>query len=313
MATVPIYFVRLYGDGHTGSTQMRGHDLFKLVAPHMGPDLRAQQMVLPAKTYPIAQRLWARMVPRDAIYFMTKRAVQKIDPEAAAILKNRARAVCFDYVDGDPRDIRSDLADVHVCTSFAQEAALKSLQEKGEFAPGPVSVVLHNASAALTNMKSTPAQTFATAYIGTLSMTEIPTALQDEIEIIDASNTQDFEKNLTRLSQFSLHYCFRRSREKSDFIVKPFTKGVTAAMCCSNIITSRKVWDAEALLGADYPYLVDDNSEEEILTAFEKARSSFGTPIWNDALDAVARIRELTSGPALAQALKDTARMAGVG
>lgn len=313
MAAVALYFVRRFGDGKTGSTHMRGRDLFELVAPHMGPNLCARQMVIPSARHPTAQRIWARMVPRDAIYFMTKRSIERIDPEAAHILKNRVRAVCFDYVDGNPRQFRSEFADIHVCTSYAQKAALQSLQAKGDFAPGPTSVVLHNASAQLTMMRSKPAPRFSAAYIGTLAMTEIPEFLRHEIEIIDASNTQEFQKNLDRLSQYSLHYCFRRSQEKSELIIKPFTKGVTAAMCCANIITSRKVWDAEALLGTDYPYLMDDNSEEEILEAFEKARSSFGTNTWRDALQAVARIKELTSGPALAQSLKDMSRIAGVG
>lgn len=313
MSKVAIYFVRLAQDGSTGSTQMRGHDLFELVAPHMGPNLHARKMIIPRPRYPIAQRLWARIVPRDAIYFMTKRSIEKIDLQAAHILKDRARAVCFDYVDADLGKIRSDLADIHVCTSYAQEAAIKSLQTTGDFAPGPTSVVLHNASAQLTNMMPNPASTFSTAYIGTRDMTQIPDELQDKIEIVDTRNKQEFEKNLERLSQFSLHYCYRRSNEKSEAIVKPFTKGVTAAMCGANIITSRKVWDAEALLGEDYPYLTDDNSEEEILRIFDKAQSTFGTNTWRDALKAMARIKELTSGPALAQALRNMSEHAGVG
>ncbi|MDX8346379.1 hypothetical protein SLH49_00115 [Cognatiyoonia sp. IB215446] len=312
MAEVAVYFVRLFGDENTGSTQMRGHDLFELVEPYMGPNLSARQIVMPTAKHRIAQRIWARVVPRDAIYFLTKRALERIDPEAAHILKSRARAVCFDYVDGDLQRIRSEFADIHVCTSYAQEKAIIRLQLEGQFAPGPTCVILHNASADLTNMKSKPASSFSTAYVGTIAMTEIPEVLQSEVQIIDASSTKDFKKSLNRLSQFSLHYCFRRSKEKSDGIIKPFTKGVTAAMCSSNVITSRKVWDAEALLGSDYPYLTNDNSEEEILQAFEMARSSFGTKTWQDALHAVGQIKELTSGPALAQAFKDMSRIAGV-
>ena len=63
-------------------------------------------------------------------------------------------------------------------------------------------------------------------------------------------------------------------------MVKPFTKGVTSAMCHANLVTSRNVWDAVRLLGANYPLLATDNSEEAILTAFETVKSAWGTKTW---------------------------------
>ncbi len=142
-------------------------------------------------------------------------------------------------------------------------------------------------------------------------MTYIPDALADDIAFLDARNIAVFEKNLSRIPDFSLHYCFRRNHEKSDLVVKPFTKGVTAAVCSANVITSRTVWDAEKLLGSDYPFLVDDNSTDNIMTAFETARSSFGTPVWTDALDSMNRIKEMVSGPSLANGFDELAQIAG--
>ena len=313
MSKVTIYFVCLFKGEHYGSTRMRSHDLIELVSPYLGPELQARQIVMPKRSHPIAQRIWARMAQRDSIYFFTKQAAKKLDQRAGEILGSRARAVCFDYVDGDPRDYPSELADIHICSSYAQEDALKRLQLSGQFAPGPTHVILHNASLGLMRLTSKPASFFTAAYIGAPEMTLIPDALKDDVAIVDASNVVSFERNLEHIPGFALHYCFRKSQEASEFVVKPFTKGVTASFCHANVITSRTVWDAEKLLGSDYPFLVDDNSEANILEAFDKAKSAFGTAVWRDGLQAMERLRNMVSGPSLARSVEGMARLAGVG
>lgn len=104
MKPLPIYFVRLLKERVFGSTRMRGAELIDLIEPHLPKDLQARQILMPKSKYAMAQRLWARLVPSDAIYFFTKQAARKLDRKAGQILSDRARAICFDYVDGDLRD-----------------------------------------------------------------------------------------------------------------------------------------------------------------------------------------------------------------
>jgi len=74
---------------------------------------------------------------------------------------------------------------------------------------------------------------------------------------------------------------------------KPFTKGFTAAACGAHILVNRQADDAEAFLGADYPFLIDDCSEDAIAGGMDLARSMVGTPQWNDALAVMEDIRAI--------------------
>ena len=186
------------------------------------------------------------------------------------------------------------------------------MQEQAQFAQGPCHVVLHNADERLTRLRRPACEKFSAAYIGTRSLTHIPDVLIPEVTILNGTNVKEFNKVFDKLPHFNLHYCFRRASEGSELLVKPLTKSVTAAICHANLVTSRNVWDAVRLLGANYPFLATDNSEEAILTAFETVKSAWGTKTWEHGLEAMARVRELTSPYALGKAVVDLGRLAGV-
>jgi hypothetical protein len=77
-----------------------------------------------------------------------------------------------------------------------------------------------------------------------------------------------------------------------EFLYKPNCKVSTAAACDANLITTRDLTTVE-LLGEDYPFYCEPE-RESILAAIERARASFGTPLWQRGLERMRQVRELT-------------------
>ncbi|MFN5996371.1 MAG: hypothetical protein ACK47C_14525 [Paracoccaceae bacterium] len=309
-ASLPLYFVTRYGQTGTGSTQMRSTDLLRIISPYLTTRITPSIITMPGPRFPILQRLWARARPKGGLYFLTKSA-QTIDPEAADTLRRRSRGIALDYVDSDLTLGLSQKADVHICSSFAQEDRIRALQAQGAFAPGPTKVILHNPSHDLYALSVPRRDQFATVYFGTPSVTRIPEALASQITVLDTRDHASYLAALPELARFPLHYCFRRDREVSDLLVKPFTKGITASMCSVNLITSRDVPDAVRLLGDDYPFLADGNSDADILDAHSRARTLFNGPEWTAGLERLAALKEEVSGPSLARRVQELAAMMG--
>jgi hypothetical protein len=309
-AGLPLYFVTRYGQSGTGSTYMRSTDLLRIISPYLPKWISPSIITMPGPRYPSLQKLWARTQPKGGIYFFTKSA-QSIDPEAADIMRRRSRGIALDYVDSDLTLAVSRKADVHICSSFAQEDRIKALQAQGAFAPGPTKVILHNPSHDLYALSVPRRDQFATVYFGTPSVTRIPEALASQITVLDTRNHASFLAALPELARFPLHYCFRKDREIPGLVVKPFTKGITAAMCGVNLITSRDVPDAVRLLGNDYPFFADGNSDAGILDAHSRARTLFNSPEWAVGLERLAALKEEVSGPSLAQRVQELAAMMG--
>jgi hypothetical protein len=310
-AHVPLYFVVRLGHANLGSAKMRGRDLARIVAPHLGDRLRPQMVAMPGRKTPILQRLWARTRPRGGIYFLTKSSFP-LDPEAAALLRARSLGLCFDYVDHDLGHVASELADVHVCTSHAQVDRIHAMQAAGRFAKGPTQLILHNADAALYGLPPQEHATFAAVYCGNPVNTRFPSGLAGEVDLLDASKPDRMERVRSRLPDYALHYCFRQGAEDRPTVIKPFTKGITAAVCHANLVTSRDVPDAVRLLGADYPFLADGDGDDQIIEAFRQAREAFGGPEWSRGLAAMAQLRDQVSGPALAAQFRQLAGLLGV-
>jgi hypothetical protein len=310
-AQVPLYFVVRLGHANLGSAKMRGADLARIVAPHLGGRLVPKLVTMPSQRSPVLQRLWARMRPRGGIYFLTKSSCQ-IDPEAAALLRARSHGLCLDYVDHDLGLVASELADVHVCSAHAQEARIHAMQAAGTFAKGPTQLILHNADAGLYGLAPDARHAFSAVYCGNRINTHIPDRLAGEVTVLDASKPHRMRRVMAGLPEFALHYGFRDRSAERENVIKPFTKGATAAVCHANMVTSRDVPDVVRLLGGDYPFLADGSADDQIITAFQHAQDAFGGPEWIRGLEAMAMLREQVSGPSLAAQFRQMAALLGV-
>ncbi len=280
-----------------GSALMRGPQLRALVQPFLPPDHDTRVAVLPSPRFPLLQALWARAQQAETIFFVTKPAIKRLLPETAHLLQRNGCRLCFDHVDAPlvPGTVQPD---AHIASSYAQARSLTALQTNGTLPPAPVLTILHNADARLYALGPMPTRlAFRAAYFGLPELTHIPPSLVTEITILSANGQDKVDQALSFLPSFPLHYACRS--DMGAPVVKPFTKGVTAAILGANVLTGRDVPDAVEMLGADYPYLTGP-TEREITETFARARYDFGGPDWTNALTTMKAVAELVSPQSLA-------------
>lgn len=282
---------------------MRGPQLRRIVGPHLPAGIETQVQVLPSPRHPRLQALWARLQPAGTIYLVTKPAIRRLLPETAVLLRRKGARLAFDYVDSDPWGLPV-APDAHIAASYSQTRALQAWQAGGEVSSGPVLTLLHNGDARLYGRTNPPPPRdgFRAVYFGLPELTAIPARLAPDIDIFSADRLDPRPGALDPLFDYALHYGVRTDLDTPTRIVKPFTKGFTAALCGANILTGRAVPDAMDVLGADYPYLTGP-SEGDIIETFTRARADFGGPDWQRALQATHAAAALVSPQALALSL----------
>jgi len=280
-----------------GSALMRGPQLRGLVQPFLPPRLDTRIAVLPSPRFPLLQALWAKAQPAGTVFFVTKPAIKRLLPESALLLRRNGCRLCFDHVDSslEPTAVAPD---VHIAASYAQARSLKALQAAGTLPSALVCTVLHNADARLYALGPIPPRpTFRAVYFGLPELAHIPPYLASEIANLSANGQDRVAQALAVLPDFSLHYACRS--DEGARVIKPFTKGVTAAILGANVLTGRDTPDALEMLGADYPYLTGP-TDHEITETFARARHDFGGPDWTNALQTMRAVAELVLPQALA-------------
>lgn len=113
---------------------------------------------------------------------------------------------------------------------------------------------------------------------------------------------------MASLPHYACHYAARSWQPFDGF--KPFTKGIIAARCGAVVMVDRNP-EAEAALGPDYPFYIDDTSLAGIRTGVECARAGFGSPLWETARAAMARLAASVSEEAVAASVLNLSRHVG--
>jgi len=294
-----------------GSTNMRAHQLKKMLEPYLETkyELLLSRVTIPPKflrngyTIKRAFNVWAKSLPPNSIVFVTKACIQYFNSEFIKSLHKKDIKVCFDYVDSDFSIGPQGLPDMHVCTSYTQLNYLKQYQQENPNFTGSVSLILHNYDLALVNFKSKPIKKFECAYIGTTARTFLTSRIEDKITIVPALGVSGMQRILANLPNFNAHYAVQIPQEEGSLLAKPFTKGFVAAACNSVLLTDRKTHDAIEFLGADYPYLVDDLNENEIICMIEYMTETFQTAVWFDAMDRMKEMGDKVAPASLARQL----------
>lgn len=294
-----VFFLYRKSRANRGSTFLRGHQLCEVAQRHLGTRFNFAMMPMPGETRLGLQALWAATRPRGAIYLLTKNCVQTLSPRAAAILQRRARGVVFDYVDADMDRVPMQGADIHLASSLAQFDDLKTRATSGTAA-----LLLHGYDARLDPPRAAPADHLRMVYVGAPELAHVPPSLRNSLTMLRAETLDDMPAVLRQIHGFNLHYAIRpTATTKGTAIFKPFTKGATAAACGANILVTRATHDAQALLGADYPYLVDTSDDNDILTRMIEAKAGFGGADWQRAQAVMADLANRVSPAATAQQL----------
>ncbi|TNC51961.1 hypothetical protein FHG66_03910 [Rubellimicrobium rubrum] len=281
-----------------GSDIMRSQQLATLIQPHLPPHIDLSISIIPR----IAFRWltpWILAQP-EAVFILLKNVAHAMSADQLDLLRKRAIAVGVDHIDGDPAAIDLGRFDVHVSASYA---GLAALEQACQGLQAKAALLLHHADPRLDGLAFPTLPRVETVYLGYPPNLLLPASLAGEVEVLPVVTPDDMARAIPRLPDFNLHYGVRPPppTDRTLRVYKPFTKGMTAAACSSNIIVNRDVDDAVAFLGEDYPYLVDDVEPDAIAAALDRAKGDLGTPRWTESLARMARIRALVSGPNLAR------------
>lgn len=106
-----------------------------------------------------------------------------------------------------------------------------------------------------------------------------------KIEVIPLTEF-NFNQWVEHLRHFNLHIDLRPVSD--DNLYKPLTKLLIAAECRSNILIERSARVLE-ILPEDYPYLIENNDLE---SAMRRVKETYGTPVWDKALEMMADVCE---------------------
>lgn len=289
-----------------GSALMRGDQLSAMVRPFLQDICDVRLMPFHADLTPPAllSQFVARSAPGSMVIFV-KTAARGLTHRHTKALKQRGVSIGLDVVDLPLSEIDTPLFDFFIAASLAGQRALQDhLVEQNE--EKPVYLIHHHADPRLTDLEIAPDRPFKCAFLGLTENAHIPPALVDDVTILHTKTGRDFERILPKLAEIPLHFAVRPSAKHGpQRSYKPFTKGFTAAACRAAILINRDADDAEALLGADYPFFIDDLTDANIVEAFRHAEEAFGGPIWKEATTRLATLKEISAPANIAKQMRD--------
>lgn len=288
-----------------GSTILRVFQLSKIVNRYLGEECEVRLHRLPSLSIPGAQYLWAKAMPAEAHYFFSKSCLPKLSEAALDLIRRKAATVCFDHVDGDLRTAPRSGCDFHICTSYAQEDAVKRLTTSGEIGPGEPLVILHNNDLRFEDLPPAPQTAFRTLYLGLGQNLVLPDSLRPEVDVYDLGAGVAFEDVIPKLPDYTFHYGVRPPPTPGLEVYKPFLKGFLAAKFGANIAVHRDTDDAARFLGSDYPYLVDDFLPETVGKVLMRARDGFGGPEWCNGVEIMRELAQKVTSKAIAMQFKN--------
>ncbi|WP_209428406.1 hypothetical protein [Pararhodobacter sp. SW119] len=242
---------------------------------------------------------------RPAIFILLKHVAQRITSAELAQIKEKAIAVGVDHKDSTLSRVDLVQYDFHISSTETGRRAIEALLDEdcvGSTSRPAVEVLFQSHDRRLETLQLMPPDRVSAVYLGLPANAAIPETLSDDIEIIEVVRNQDMDRAMGELGRHNFHYAVRPDPAKTlRRTYKPFTKGVTAAACRSNILVNRQVDDAVEFLTPDYPYLLESNAPEHVVEGFRKAQEEFGGPEWHRGLEIMRSVRERVSGPAQAR------------
>jgi hypothetical protein len=288
---------------------MRSFQLRKILSPHIPDDYDISVSALPTGIDKLRQIPWAMSHNSGSILFFTKTTFEKLLPVAIAILKKKHCYVCVDYVDSDLNKMHPHNVDIHVAASMSAKRELEKIKREHSNIHGEIKLLNHNVDIRLYSAGPNEADTLNIAYLGSRERAYIPASATEKINFIAAGTVREFEKSLDMIHKYNAHYCVAPpAKTTSKRIVKPFTKGFTAAVLGANVIMNRQTDDAELLLGEDYPYFIDNCDDDQIIQMLTKVKATYLKDEWNIARQRMSGIAHLVQPKFLADQMMDIAR-----
>ncbi|TMV09010.1 hypothetical protein FGK63_07775 [Ruegeria sediminis] len=301
-----VVFLHRPGQVNMGGKIMRCDQLSVIASKHLGDRYHFEVASPPPRRRPVRQRRFAQSLD-GAIVILLKNALSAFTPSAIHVLRARVRGLCIDHLDIPASQETLGLADVHIAASFRGRDILeKTLTSRADISQSvEVMHLAHHADPRLTPAQDEP-ENFGISYFGKLSNTYLPAAVAGSVQSPDYGRDYGFSSVIEAMRSCPMHYCVRERSARpavSARQAKPFTKGFNAAAVDANVLVNRQVDDAIAYLGEDYPFLIDDASEQSILEGIARARDLYGSPEWRRGLEVMREVRARTAPEEIARQL----------
>ncbi|MDL2307573.1 hypothetical protein LJC48_06070 [Desulfovibrio sp. OttesenSCG-928-C06] len=200
-------------------------------------------------------------------------------------LKENNNVIVFDVIDGIVSNI--EFADAILCCSLKSFEYYKSNFEI------PILFTEHCVDLRILERKS-ELDSLAAYYFGMQENLLIWDSIADKVNVCITSDAQGQKDWLRFLESSNFHYALRPPMPERVF--KPFTKGLIASVCNSNMLIAEDDGDALLYLGEDYPYLLKgEPTEAAVSELLQKAEDDFGGKDWQYGLSIMQAVKERAS------------------
>ncbi|MFC7737685.1 hypothetical protein ACFQX4_18015 [Roseomonas sp. GCM10028921] len=195
----------------------------------------------------------------------------------------------LDILDGPDWKTVLPLAHGLISSSFLQHERFRQ-----RYPDKPVVYIPHHANPRLESLR-VDTSTFRCGYFGSVEgAIFLPELAEAGIvdTIIAINRSADW---IPRFADYSIHYAVRPARFLPS-ILKPFTKGATAAACAVPVIVCASDTEARRRLSDGYPYYAPaDTDLRGMIDFLAEVRESFGGARWQHALKVIESVREEAS------------------
>jgi hypothetical protein len=300
-----IVFIYRKNKMYLGSTLMRSVHLRHIITPHLPDNYQTELSAVPTGFFKYRQSIWASKQSFGSILFFTKDTLRELSPSVISILKKNNCYICVDYVDSDLNKIHEKYVDVHIASSFKAIREIENLKKKRMDSKiqfdGIIRILHHNVDYRIYDISPSQDNNLNIAYVGNKDRLFLPKELQKKVCILDAAKAHKFNRSIKHIHKYNMHYCVSPPGITSqEIVVKPFTKGFTAAVLKANVIINREADDAEELLGSDYPYFVDSHDTNDVSACLDKAFDTFQSSEWKLASERMNYLKSLVAPSSLA-------------
>lgn len=273
----PVYFVFRPGTSSWGSVRLR---VFQLAGALR---LAVNQ---PKRIRVVSESQFLRLRIQDADVVASKYLLGSEVPGWLISARRRGNRVFADVVDGFPTPGLDEHVDAFLCASksefeFRSASGVSAVQ------------ILHQVDSRFDPQDFVRTE-FRLGYLGTPGgaiYTELLPALEKQYTKLSMTRFEAY--NLSKqVKLWSHHYSVRAFFGEGVF--KPATKAFLAARFGAIFIGSRDDLESKLVLGADYPYLAQSSTRDDILSVTALAQETFGGTVWHRAQVVMNNLRRET-------------------
>ena len=273
----PVFFVFRPGTSSWGSVRLR---VFQLAGALR---LAVNQ---PKRIAVVSEAQFLKLHTRDADVVASKYLLGSKVPGWLTSARGRGNRVFADVVDGFPTPGLDEHVDAFLCAS-------KSEFEFRSASGLPAAQILHQVDSRFDPQNFVKTE-FRIGYLGAPGgaiYTELLPALDKKYTKLSMSN---FEAHMLskQVKLWSHHYSVRAFFGEGVF--KPATKAFLAARFGAIFIGSGDDLESRLILGADYPYLAQSSTRDDILSVTALAQETFGGAVWERAQAVMNNLRQRT-------------------